>query len=326
MDQSFLYYMNRTLANPLLDSVMIFFTTVGFGSLLFVGMVLVWRKPKTNSGAETAVGYDQIEQKMGRAVLWAFFFGMVYTGVFYYLALRPRPMDVRLLLTIPAFPSFPSGHTSGAFAVAMVLALGSNKLPIANRIGPTLFTLGVFLFAAMIGISRIYLGHHFPSDIVGGMVAGIGVGAAAYGLFVYEGNHLQRVRWLLWPQISIALTVTQMAYLGFLPEHLLTWPLADKVFHFTLFGAIVFWFNLWLEGRTIRLWRWAVPIAIAVPFAVAFIEEGLQALSPLRTADVTDLIADMAGMVSFWWLSKRFLGQNVPETASIEAKIANKNS
>ena len=318
MDQSFLYFLNRTLANPLLDAVMIFFSTVGFGMLLLVGMVLVWRKSKVDARAraEVAVGYNHAEQKMGRAVLWAFFFGMVYTGVFYYLALRPRPVDVRILLPIPSFPSYPSGHTTGAFAVAMVLALGRNQLAVARRMGPVLFALGAFLFAAMIGISRIYLGHHFPSDIVGGLVAGVGVGAGAYGVFAFDGNLVQRVRWLLWPQISLALTVTQMAYLGFLPGHLLSWPLADKFFHFTLFGLIVFWFNLWLEGRTIRLWRWAVPIAIAAPFVVAVVEEGLQALSPLRTADVTDLIADLAGMISFWWLSTKFLEQNsVDETA-----------
>ncbi len=311
MDQWFLIFFNQTLANPLLDLVMIFFSTVGFALLPLSGVALLMHRPVGTSSV--VHGTLSAERQGGKAILWALLFSMIYTGVFYYLALRPRPQNVRLLLPLPSFPSFPSGHTTIAFAVTTVLALSRDGLTIAKRIGFTLFAVGVFLFAGMVAISRIYLGHHYPSDVVGGVVAGVAVGAAAYGLFAYSGNRLQRIRWLLWPQIAIALTVTQMAYLGQLPIYLLRWPYADKFFHFLLFGAIVFWLNLWLEGRTVRQNRTAVfgaiPLAIALTFSIAFMEEGLQALSPLRTADLTDLGADLIGMFFFWWLSMRFIAR-----------------
>lgn len=60
--------------------------------------------------------------------------------------------------------SFPSGHTTSAFALATVLAVYfKNKLT------------GILLFiaAALVGYSRIYLAAHFPADVLAGAVIGI---------------------------------------------------------------------------------------------------------------------------------------------------------
>ena len=81
------------------------------------------------------------------------------------------------------------------------------------------------------------------------------------------------------------------------------WPFADKVMHFLLFGAVVFWLNLWLKGRTIRFGVWGIPVAILLPLTIALVEEGAQAFSPIRSVDVYDLISDLAGMLFFWGLS-----------------------
>ncbi len=74
-------------------------------------------------------------------------------------------------------------------------------------------------------------------------------------------------QWLVWPQAALVVVLTQMAYLGYLPWHLLRWPYADKVLHFLLFGAVVFWLNLWLNGRTMQLGHWVIPIAIFLPMS-----------------------------------------------------------
>lgn len=58
--------------------------------------------------------------------------------------------------------SFPSGHTSAAFLVATVV----------SYFFPVLF-FGVFIWAALIGFSRVILGVHFPTDIVMGMILGL---------------------------------------------------------------------------------------------------------------------------------------------------------
>lgn len=69
--------------------------------------------------------------------------------------------------------SFPSGHSSQAFAIATVISL-SYKDPAV--------TIPLFLWAGAIGYGRIYLGLHYPGDVLGGMIIGIAGGIAAWSL------------------------------------------------------------------------------------------------------------------------------------------------
>ena len=59
--------------------------------------------------------------------------------------------------------SFPSGHTTASFSIATTLAL---NIPFLAYF--------VFIMAAIIGISRIYLGVHYPTDVAAGIILGIG--------------------------------------------------------------------------------------------------------------------------------------------------------
>ena len=88
---------------------------------------------------------------------------------------RPRPWRryalPHTLVHAPRDPSFPSGHTTIAFACATVLTF------LQPRLGPALF-----LLAAAIGFSRIYVGVHYPLDVLGGAVLGVGAGCAVIAL------------------------------------------------------------------------------------------------------------------------------------------------
>jgi len=75
------------------------------------------------------------------------------------------------LVPAPKDPSFPSGHTTIAFASATVLTF------LQPRLGPALF-----LLAAAIGFSRIYVGVHYPLDVLGGAVLGVGIGCGVIAL------------------------------------------------------------------------------------------------------------------------------------------------
>ena len=59
--------------------------------------------------------------------------------------------------------SYPSGHTSIAFALATSLALTSQKCCIAFP---------AYLWAVSVGYSRLYLGQHYPSDVLAGALVG----------------------------------------------------------------------------------------------------------------------------------------------------------
>ena len=69
--------------------------------------------------------------------------------------------------------SFPSGHTSSAFATATLLTLSTRKWYVA---APS------FIWAGTVAYSRMYLGVHYPSDIFGGIVIGIGSGLLVWGI------------------------------------------------------------------------------------------------------------------------------------------------
>jgi undecaprenyl-diphosphatase len=262
-----------------LDSLMVALTTAGLACLGLLTLLTWWR------------GARQVALALFLAQLAA----LVGVLIFYWLAARTRPDAVRLVLAAPPLPSFPSGHAAIAAATATVwwLHYGWNRRTVA-----------ILLLALGVSYSRIYLGHHFPSDVAAGMVWGMGVGAAGYGLTHNRGDRRAMMSWLLWPQISLALMATLMAYLGLLPYYFLTYSYVDKVLHALLIGALAFWLNLWLPDWQLQMARLRLPVAIVLPFGLAAAEEIMQSFSPLRTFDLGDLASDLVGLLLFYLLSR----------------------
>lgn len=87
------------------------------------------------------------------------------------LVCRDRPFaveDFDLLIAAPDSWSFPSGHTASAFA-------GATAILIHNRRWGCV----AMVYAALVGISRIYLCVHWPTDVVAGALIGIAVALVA---------------------------------------------------------------------------------------------------------------------------------------------------
>ena len=77
---------------------------------------------------------------------------------------RPRPFATHAtyLLSAPSpDPSFPSDHAAAAFAIAFAV------LAFSRRAG-----VGFLITATLIGVSRIAVGLHYPSDVLAGMLVG----------------------------------------------------------------------------------------------------------------------------------------------------------
>lgn len=62
-------------------------------------------------------------------------------------------------------PSFPSGHTSYAFALATITTLEYPRWYVA---------VPAYAWAVTVGYSRLYLGEHYPSDVLAGAIVGAG--------------------------------------------------------------------------------------------------------------------------------------------------------
>ncbi len=77
-----------------------------------------------------------------------------------YLIARPRPSDLGIVPE--AEPAFPSGHTSNAFSFATTLSYYHRKA------APFLFA-----WALVVAFSRVFLGFHYFTDLLGGAAVGI---------------------------------------------------------------------------------------------------------------------------------------------------------
>ena len=84
---------------------------------------------------------------------------------------RDRPPlsnpDPEPLVALPATHSFPSGHATVAFACATTLALAVPRLRVP-----------LYVLATLIAFSRVYVGVHYPLDVLAGAVLGIGIARA----------------------------------------------------------------------------------------------------------------------------------------------------
>lgn len=102
---------------------------------------------------------------------------VVLKGVFE----RVRPPAAQALIELPSSWSFPSGHTMGSLCLAAACCYVAIKSSWGRplRVG---VVVGSILFAAAVAVSRVYLGVHYPSDVLASLLLGGAVAASVFGV------------------------------------------------------------------------------------------------------------------------------------------------
>lgn len=153
------------LHNGFLDTVVPWITSLGNAGLFWILLglfILLFQRGRRGVGVQ---------------VLLALLFSLILCNLLLKNGVdRIRPFalnpGVELLIPKPGDPSFPSGHTSASFAAAVVLLL--------NRWRGRWVTLAL---AVCIALSRLYLYVHFPTDVLGGALAGSLCGWLAFAVW-----------------------------------------------------------------------------------------------------------------------------------------------
>lgn len=156
LDGGVLLWVQAHLRAPVLDCAVSFYTCLGNAGLLFLAAAAVMLCFKRT-------------RKAGAAALLAIAVGFVCTNlILKNLVSRPRPwlgVEGLTALVVENDPnSFPSGHTTAAFAFASALW----------RTAPDRWMRWAALACAVLmGLSRLYVGVHYPSDVLVGVLVGL---------------------------------------------------------------------------------------------------------------------------------------------------------
>lgn len=169
IDVQVFYFFNKTLANPFTDFLMPFITDINhwklFYAIMFLYLIIGGGKRGRIVGFSLIILIAASDQ--------------LSSNLIKHIVERIRPCnilpDVRTLVNCTQSFSFPSSHAVNNFAGAVFL----------SRFYPR-FKVSFYIAATLMALSRVFVGVHYPSDILSGIIIGVSVGM----FFVYIWNSL----------------------------------------------------------------------------------------------------------------------------------------
>ena len=186
-DAGFLLYIQEYIRSDFLNPIMKVLTHSGDKGILLIILILAFLIiPRTRAIGIMSTISIVIEALLNNVLLKN-------------LIARTRPYDeIEGLINLVGRQSdysFPSGHTGAAFAVAgAMLVVALFGLPMIEKTGEfkredpsltfKLISVILIMYATLLAFSRMYVGVHYPTDVLCGLLLGLGTSAIAY--LVYQ--------------------------------------------------------------------------------------------------------------------------------------------
>jgi undecaprenyl-diphosphatase len=166
----------RAHHSPLLDSIMAGLSDIARGGAIWIALacLVALLQPRRWRAVVQVV----------LAIVVAFLL-TDYLAKPYFNRSRPFEMDAssRVYGYKPTTRSFPSGHSASAIAGVCALA----------RLAPEARSI-FWIFAALVAFSRVYLGVHYPADVIAGALLGLAVGKFVVGGTTWRSNQSRDLR------------------------------------------------------------------------------------------------------------------------------------
>jgi undecaprenyl-diphosphatase len=180
-------------SNPLIDKIMIFCANFLIFCLPLL-LIIEWGRPLNWYRRSLSQTEATVVQERRATALWivvACILAYCLNLIVEHIVFEPRPFiahKVHLLVTHAADASFPSDHTAWTFAVVGMLVLqfwlgfssikrqrskGYEEIGYRPLAIPYMLMVAAFTMGLLIGFARVYVGVHYPGDIVGGAIDGL---------------------------------------------------------------------------------------------------------------------------------------------------------
>lgn len=185
-DAGFLLYIQEYIRSDFLNPIMKVLTHSGDKGILLIVLILALLFiPRTRAIGIMSTISIAIEALLNNVLLKN-------------LIARTRPYDeIKGLVNLVGKQSdysFPSGHTGAAFAVAgAMLVVALFGLPMIEKTGEfkredpsltfKLISVILIMYATLLAFSRMYVGVHYPTDVLCGLLLGLGTSAVAYLIY-----------------------------------------------------------------------------------------------------------------------------------------------
>lgn len=190
-----LFFLN--IENPILDSLANLASAVGEQTFVIAVILYI---------------FYNVDKKKGFGLFSSVLFAVLGMGILKAIVRAPRPFQVlesiggKRLETATGY-SFPSGHTTTAASFYTALALTFKKRPLSMLCA---------VMMALVGLSRLYLGVHWPIDVFAGLLLGVTISfvVGRYLNALYDDRQ-KRIRQSIWiGSLSIVAGITMAILLN----------------------------------------------------------------------------------------------------------------